>query len=531
MSHSGLLHAPRRARSARRALPVSLLAAAAAAPLFLACTPPSPVPATPPSPSGQPAAPPPSSVASAAAGLPPLPVDPLTLSVVLVKGPEKLALDGDVAEWGSLEPPRQADQTHVAGSHLAVAIRPTDVVLAAQLGETAKDGFWLTLGDKAPDIAKIGDEARGSFTADLECEYKKVFVGDGQMVNGPRNLPEVIAACKALIERHAQLVAKHEERFLRRYKVDREGVRVLGPAGALTPVESAQVVSKLGDKGASSLEVSLPLAALPRLTQAPLVSIGLAVELAGPTPPAAPTQEGLGHFNLPEPVAFEPWGELRSRVLAGIGRTFFPAGMSYQPGDPLHIETFRYPEKDRRSVLPVVDTLYEKKATLGDIEVGLSSVYGAQILSIFQRGKLLSVIPRDPDLPPVDLGAKTRFMGVIPRDGELHAFLFSGHALTMAYGFQNPTWYAVAIAPDGTYRFVGDGSADDIWQWTDAWEITSPDMDTFGVRGLTHYPLGMENPKNDPAGVEILYRWDAKEKKYTSTKKLIAAPRRPKKSK
>lgn len=520
---------PASPRALRRGLPAIALAGATA--LLAACTPTPPV-ATPPPPDGQPLSHPSATASGAPAAPAPLPVDPKTISVLLVAGPAKLALDGDLAEWGSLDPPREADQTHVAGSHLAVAFRPTDVALALQLGETAKEGVWLTLGDKPPEITKIGDVARGDFTRGLVCEYKQIDAGEGQVVDGPRNLPEVVAACKAMIARHAQLVAKHEERFLRRYRIDRDGVRVAGPGGALTPVEGAQVLAGAADEGGVSLEVSLPLAALPRLVQAPLASIGLTVDLASAPPPPPPTQDGLGHFDLPAPVAFEPWGEVRSRVVAlARANTFFPPGLSYQPGDPLHVETFRYPEKDRHSVIPVVESIYEKKATLGDVEVGVGAVYGQQALVILQKGKLLSVVPRDPDLPPADLGAEMKLMGVVARGGELHAFLYTGHAITMAYGFQNPRWYVIAIGPDGGHHPAGDGSADDVWQWVDAWAFTTPEMDTFGVRGITHFPDGMDTPKNNPVGVEIAYRWDPKEKSYTSKKTLIPAPKRPKKSK
>ncbi len=218
-------------------------------------------------------------------------------------------------------------------------------------------------------------------------------------------------------------------------------------------------------------------------------------------------------------------------MLLAIGKPFFPSGMSYQPGDPLHVESFRYPERDRHSVIPVVDTLYEKKASLGDIEVGLASVYGAQILVVLENGKFASVIPRNPDLAPVDVGGKMRFYGVFPRGGELHAFVYSDYVFTMSYGPQNPSWYAFAIGPDGQFRHAGDGSADDIYRWDEVWEFTSPEMDTFGVRGSTIFPDGGLDNITKPTGVEITYTWDPKEKKYTSKKTIIPVPKRPKKSK
>ena len=47
-----------------------------------------------------------------------------------------------------------------------------------------------------------------------------------------------------------------------------------------------------------------------------------------------------------------------------------------------------------------------------------------------------------------------------------------------------------AIGPDGQFRHAGDGSADDIYRWDEVWEFTSPEMDTFGVRGSTIFPDG-----------------------------------------
>lgn len=482
---------------------------------------------------------PPAATASAEPEPPP---DPMLVSVAAVYPPSKLEIDGDIREWSSLlpslepyEPPPPADPQATSGdeepkppppsgpnprdaaSHLAVAITHDAILIAAELGEPAREGVWLGIGSTVPKVPPIGDYTRGGYVLEFDCKFKRIFGIEGAVDRGDPNPPEVVAACEALVERHAQQVARHTKRFARRFKIDRDGVRGVALDGTLHGFEGAKAAFKQGAKGAT-VEVSLPIKAMPRVSEAPLHSLRLAARAA--TSPKSPDFDPEWVWvRLPDAISFEPLGELRARAYASLaGFWHGPPPLSYQPGDPLHVETIHYPGEPR-SVVFSEETLYTKQATLDDVEIGYLTTYGDN-LAIFKNGKLLHV---------ADLSGSRK--GIVTRDGELHVISFSSHSFSPMAGWQSPRWMVTVVSPDGSFR-EDDKVVDpgvDIREWVEVSEFENKALDTFGVRGSTHYPPDSKDPSDKPVGVELTWRWDKNLEMYKSSERRIPVPRSTKK--
>jgi hypothetical protein len=483
----------------------------------------------------------------------PPPLDPGAVSVTAMRRPPQFLLDGDVREWGSLLPPLPhpdepqvpmldsglvgsfnpvehvaldpGDNPRDAASHVGIALTRDALLIAAELGALAKDGIWLGIGSLAPDLPPVGEAARGGYTRPFNCEYEQVDIGEGRVENGKRNPPEVEAACKALIARHAQRTAEYNARFTRLFKVDREGARFAQEDGRLSAIEGAKALWKQGVKGAT-IEISLPLAALPRLSQAPLDWLRLAAAI--PTSPRPAIVDAAWVWvHLPEPVSFEPHGEIRARAFHALhDRTFFSPALSYTAADPLHVETMQYNGYDRTTVEPRVVTLYEKRATMGDVEVGEVWAYGRSI-AILKQGKVTGFLPAMPELN-AETATMERAKGYATRDGELHVLSYAPGGWTDLYASLPAQWSVIAVAPDGSHRM--DTVDDDVGvgQWTEVTEFASKDFETFGLRGATHYPVNFIDFVEVPVGVEITWRWDTKLKKYMGKQRRIAVPKKTK---
>jgi hypothetical protein len=470
------------------------------------------------------------------------PPDPAIVSVTTVHAPLKLAIDGELGEWGSLlppppdppsakkekpkAPPKGADEEEPkapppsgpnprnAASHLAFALTGDAALIAAELGEPARDGIWLGIGSSTPEVPPIGDYTRGGGIAEWDCGFKRVWGIEGHYENGEPNPPEVIAACKALIERHAKFTVKHARRFARRFKIDREGVRGVAADDTLYSVEGAKVAWKPGAKGAT-VEITLPLKAMPRVTEAPLASLRLVARAASsPTPPDFAPGPWVW-VTLPEPVTFEPHGELRARAFqTPDGYMNFTPNMSYQPGDPIHVERLHYADGPT-SVVADEDTLYEKKASLGDIEIGYLSSYGDS-LAILKKGKLVDMA-----------GVYGSPRGIVTRDGELHVISSSELAFVPQIGGRvQPSWSVVVIAPDGSHRDEVVDHKVQIYEWDEGvTNFVNKELDTFGMRGSTHYPPPKGDYVEKAVGLEVTWRWDKSLKMYMAKLRSIPVPR------
>jgi hypothetical protein len=474
----------------------------------------------------------PTTTPSAPLVTPRAPVDPTIVSVASARPPAGIAIDGAIGEWGtfvampSLGQPmaggaraasEPAPNPPDAGSRLAFAISGDGALIAASLGPAARDGIWLGVGAWAPDLPRLGVYSRGGVLDELECEFVRVELSEGAHENGPPNPPEVRAACEALIARHKQLAAAEATRFERVFKIDREGVHRVDADGALAAIPGASAAWK-ATPGGASVEVALPLAAMPRVAEAPLEAMRLAARaVTSAKPPALTTREWVW-VTLPSPVAFEPLGDLRAKIFeqqreieldpSHSGQTIYtqPEGLSYHPATPLRVERVHYlgGEYEYTRVGASDLPLYEKRASLGDVEVGTSA--GGE-LAILKKGKLVEIV-----------GMGGILKGIVHRDGELHALAFSPSGFSEAYGFHPARWSVTAIAEDASHRDLAVDESLDAAGWYEAtWtpmdEISGKDFARFGMRTVI-----------EKKGVEETWSWSPARKMYVARRRDVAAP-------
>jgi hypothetical protein len=420
---------------------------------------------------------------------------------------------------GSSGPPPDLSTT---GSHLVLALTSDAALIAAELAIPAPDGIWLGVGSLLPDLPVPGELALSDTAfVELKCTGFVREILDGNSGNTAEiNPPEALAACRKVMDVYAATRIAHEARFTKLFKIDRARAHSVGADGKLTPIASAKVAWKQGAKG-TTVEVALPLAALPRVAEAPLTQLALVARVA--TTPAPPPELGTERWSLvgfPDAVSFEPHGALRAGVwkaVYGPSRSVEfrpPPGLSYQPGEALKVASARVEGDTLRSV---EETLYTKEATLGDVEVGHVRS-SSEFLAILKNGKAVDVVAT-PGSP----------RGVIVRDGELHVLAYteaSWRGAGRGYWLP-PSWSVLVVAPDGRSREGVEAVKDTSPYSTCTYasdsptEILSKGLDSFGVHadctdGGGDYDLYVP--------VEALFRWDPARKKYTGGQWRVVAP-------
>ncbi|MFO0590133.1 MAG: hypothetical protein U0441_21505 [Polyangiaceae bacterium] len=450
-----------------------------------------------------------------------------TIVATVAAAPEKLALDGAVAEWEALAKGSDVAEALDSESVIAVAFRSRDVVVAARLEGDSKDGAILTIGDEAPVLAPIGMVARGGITIEMDCEYEQDPGPEGTIEQGKKKPPEVQAACKAAKARYADMVAKHKARFARSYKIDRDGAHLVGADGKLSDIQGVQSAFKTTPAGVT-VEVTLPVLALPRMSSAPVRAIGLAAAVASPTP-TLPNPDELQRQDLPEPAEFEPYGALRTFAFSrGGGSPHYAGSLSYQPGEGLAIEAYDYKDHDHMAVKPIAESLFEKMSHLGNIDIGVALFRSSPSLVTMKNGQPIDYIPiLGADLPTTDFGPPLQIKGFVERNGQIHAFFYYPRMLTMTAGYIGASWSVLTVDSQGQIGGADvDWDVDDVGSWMEEWGWSSPDLTSFGFRGTTDMPNRGEL-LNKYVGLEIQFTWDGKAKKYTAKKKRIPTPKRP----
>lgn len=442
------------------------------------------------------------------------PPDPAILCVAVVQPPQKATLDGDLRAWGPLvsppappKPPPDPDadkdgpdapvqlptppDLHAAASHLGFALTLEAARIAVELAAPAPQGIWLGVGALPAVLPTLATSVNGLVWEAPECST--------------RTVPE---PCKAEREAYARFEAAHKRRFQRMFKIDRDGVRVVAEGGALVTIAGARVAARAGEHGASTLEVWLPLAAMPRVAQSPVQTLALVARVASSPEPPELAPEQWSWLTLPAPISFEPYGELRARVLAAVRWRAYratplrpEAGLSYQPGEPSKLEGVAF---GGDSIGPTFEgKLYEKTAALGDVEVG--EVHASETyLAVFKGGKLIDLVDVERAEP----------RGEVERNGELHLFWYRPRTFRGGSGFESPSWSVIAVTRDGKTRQAldVDGLSREGSRYAfldSATEILNKGKDTFGFRAV------VSEGGNKKVGVESILRWDAATGKYT----------------
>ena len=468
-------------------------------------------------------------------------VDRTIISVAAMPAPASLVIDGDLKEWGALpsplpslpapiaydDPDAKAQRTVApnppeAASHLAIAVTEQGALIAAELGDAARDGIWLGIGSVPADLPLpghyMGNLGYVSFGLRPEdCVTTPTPTKDGEGYYVETNSPAAVAACEAEIARHAERKATHARRFARLYRIDRQGVHVVSAANKLVAIDGAKWAFTLR-AGGTTMEASIPLDALPRMAEAPLRSLRLVARAASSPEPS--TLDAWVWLELPTALSFEPYGALRTHAfkraldygpagLEGSNMTTYrlPRGLSYQPGNPLHVEVVD--SVDCVALAAREMPLYKKEASFGDVEVGYVAAprgtsCAAEIepwLAVFVKGKLTSI---EPSGSP---------RGTVRRGKELHVLSFAETRWSSVAG----VWSVIALAPDGARRLgviepitglKGPGGESPYWDTVS--DFASTDFDGFGWRGAT-----------GKQGLEATWHWDEDRKVYRGRQRSI----------
>lgn len=162
-------------------------------------------------------------------------------------------------------------------------------------------------------------------------------------------------------------------------------------------------------------------------------------------------------------------------------------------------------------VAPSEATLYTKKATLGDVEVGLVSADNDWI-AILKKGKLVDLVDLSGDLK-----------GIVERDGEIHV-LAHWQYTNEAYS-ENASWTAFAVTADGSTRESLIQQEEGSRPWNQVSELHSKTLDSFGLRGWSSYG------GHGDEGIGLSWRWDKAKRSYVRTQRKIplhkTTPKKP----
>ncbi|MFO0589809.1 MAG: hypothetical protein U0441_19875 [Polyangiaceae bacterium] len=481
------------------------------------------------------------------------------VSLLPMDAPKAVTIDGDLAEWGAFppappsepraytydeymnemdnvpqevntEPPGNPDPKKV-GSRVAFAFTSDAAYLAADLGEAAKEGVWIALGARPAELPLVGQYFGRMGFQPLNCEQKPMVEGeDGdQGYWMEKRTPEEAAACTAIKTRIREAAHKHEARFEKLYRIDPTGVRVAGPNGALTAVEGAKSAWKAGPHGAT-VEVSLPLLALPRMAESPLETIRILAR-TDVAPPLLTPQAWLW-LKLPAPVGFEPFAALRKHAFAranDIGEGNSPGttvykesrALSFQPGDPMHMEIVDSQGCEAMEIREI--PLYERLASFGDVEIvraaaprGISCRTEMEPwIATLKKGEVKDI-----------LKLNGGFEGKMLRGDEIHILAYDTHVWEPTPG----VWSVLGFGPSGEKRDVPvspvpgydpfDGKPNDgpAVYWEENLNFVSPDLESFGWKGV-----------RANKGFEAVWKWDAASKSYKGEQHKADIKKAPKK--
>lgn len=442
---------------------------------------------------------------------------PPRMRLSAVAAPGKLVVDGKLGEWGDLdagavevpEPespfPRvgplgqgdiapeieNAPSPKEADLRVGLAVVPEGVIVAIDFGNTGLEE--LTIG-----LASIPPRADGLVYLQSEGDTSP---------SPPPDPVRVVSAPEA-------------GAFTSELHITKEGAARKGAAGARA-LAGAEVRY---DASAHTLEAKLPNAALPELTEAPLVYLRAAVAVSGPLPGDV-LKAPWRWIALASEVAYAPWADLRARILRDV-QMLGPAGgagLSYHPDQPLRIAS-----ADRKpggyGPLQPMGTLFEKKASLGDVEVGLGFAnipYVATVKGGQLRGThLMTFHNAKEDEGGSKQGALTdgTVKGIVERGGEIHIITWADTAyLTQITGEVVPGhWTVVRVDREGAIRSdrcFGDLPFDALYQLG----TLSP----YADEKLTK--LGWKQGARDGVRAADLLTlecvWDEKKKAYRDTLK------------
>lgn len=422
--------------------------------------------------------------------------------------PEALAIDGRLDEW--LLPDDVAAQRTVL-----VAVSPTKLVIAASLPALVESEISVAIASAAPSVPDVGWAERGGSIRELtdeRCQFEQISLPEGYWERGKQQPPEVVEACRAIMQRQADYAASYLERFVRRFRLTGSAVHALDAHGEARPIDGAVHAAVKG-----TIEVQLPISSLPRLAQAPLMTLFVKVAEgklpADLTPPRGEDDtQGWSSAGVLEPVEFAPHAALRAAIFADLGIGYHHPDfgeLSFHPSTPDTIELARAERwgpgvggAEPITVTKVVQSeqrIFTRLAELGDVEVGVAHAH-KPFLATYHKGVFVSATEFFP------VAGKTE------RAGALHVFGYDAGGFSWSRGamYSPPRWWVYAVKRDGTVEDIADEGVDSFGMWN-AWDdypktFFDPDFRRVGLRGIRK-----KRPKT------VIWRWNDAEGKYTSS--------------
>ncbi len=494
----------------------------------------------------------------------PSPADADSMAVFAIEAPPEIQLDGELREWGDLRPVRR-EAPRVAShrpwiwppvegtdpgpeprrdgaaanaperpvlpnalvgdaSRVAVAVTHEAVWVVGELEDTTAEAVWLGLGVEPPEVPELGWRVRGASSfVPLRCEERGKQQCDGvPCIESDRTPREEVERCEDARIRYADFVRRHQARFHKLVRIEaktafeHEASREKGGQPIERELSGAEVAWSRDDERAR-FEARLPLAALPRLGEAPLRSLNL---YARTTRAGASVDEAIATMPpanwwkswLPGPVSFEPHAELR-HALFGVtydrpeqaspttpGPHRAMPALSYHPGSPQEIE---FIEADaygaERRTGPIVRVL----TRFGAVEVGRARATHDHLIVSSHKG-LRALI---------DLGGASAST-LVERGSELHVLTPVLESWRGQPGTILPHWSVIGVGLDGTLRDLlagveRDTSPPSCWRFEDAHLLPEQSLERFGIRGRC-----IEAPGGKQLKIELVYRWDERRKTY-----------------
>ncbi len=457
---------------------------------------------------------------SSSATLPPAPARD-ELGITLVERPEPFVLDGAIGEWGALQPidpgidpeapeePRAQEPVAVdALGYVGLVVEADGVLVAGELAKPATDAVWIGIGTRPAALPYIGTYGRAAASFDpVVCSEKERYFTDGMYYESETPTPpETLAACKAVIARYDAYAETQNARFSRVIRIDAKGATDVTTAKAAA-IGDAKVVWKTSADGTATFEATLPTSSLPRIADAPLMSMRL---LARNKELAIPAARWTG-VALPLPLSYEPHGELRAELFVALAQHTMPyqppPGLSFHPSKPSTLEVYEF---GHESITPSEAELFVEHATIGDVRIGKVEV-ARSFLASYKDNEYVELYE------PIHGWGVTTTSPPVARNGAHHFFHYSARLYGGGMAYESPGWAVTEVAEDGRFNELvtpnvesppGPESGGMWWSLNQAEPITNKTFTEFGFRGIAR-----ENEGEQEA--TLRWRWDTKKKVYT----------------
>jgi hypothetical protein len=428
--------------------------------------------------------------------------DPAAITVTgLAKVPAKVSSDGDLSEWGSLVPvpPKDGKPQPDGASHVAMALGPTAFYLVGSLRGAASHGVALGVREYTPEYPEVYFPARGNPT-----------LGSAGCLGNEEQ-------CEAISNGREAFIAEDSANFRRAYHIDEKGVSARDAKGD-HPIDGAIFHAK-AVQGGFDFEAQLPLAALPRLASHPVEQLLL---IARPNELSDKLKDEDWIPVSFEPVALEPFGELRSKAyeLASFNRSFAigPSTYAYDPGDPNKIFRIGWDGMDSTAIRVAEHVLFRKLATDGDLDVGVLWG-GSPALVVGRGGKFVG-----PTVLPIVLSSENVDIAVRPQGTVVFSFTSENvydSSSDQHYVTANLSLFIVDHKGDifdssGAPEPTPEGPSGEPRPWAKVGASHTPDLGTVTVRGSVYTTQPWGSGPTTPR--TITYRFDPKAGHYIVTK-------------